>query len=68
MTVTFNEVEHARAHPEESVLIVVHGVKVVNDASGSLVGTGGTKVVVAPWQPSTKDLVPIAYRYKVPIP
>lgn len=67
VTVTYNEVEHARAHPEETVLIVVHGVKVVGDPSGELLGTGGTKVVVAPWRPATEDLTPIAYRYKVPI-
>lgn len=67
VTVTYNEVEHARAHPEESVLIVVHGVKVEGTPSGVLVGTGGTKVVVARWRPATEDLTPIAYRYKVPI-
>lgn len=67
VTVTYNEVQHARTHPEESVLIVVHGVKVENDAAGALIGTGGTKVVVAPWRPAPEDLTPIAYRYRLPV-
>lgn len=66
VTVTYDEVEHALTHPDESVLIIVYGVVVTNDESGAPVGTGGKKRVIDPWRPLDKDLKAIAYRYKVP--
>ena len=61
--VTRNEVDHARRHARDSVLFVVHGIKV--EGQGEEVQAHGGEVVVEfPWDPADHDLSPVQYEYR----
>jgi hypothetical protein len=62
---TYNEVEWARAHPEQSVLAVVHGIHLDREES-PVSAVGGALHLIHPWEIEDAALKPIAYRYSVP--
>jgi len=66
VTLTAGEVEHARSHPEESVLAVVADIELdARDASDPR-AIGGELRVHRPWHPADEDLRALAYSYLVP--
>ncbi len=64
---TKNEVAHAQAHPDECVLLVVHGIDVAGDPEHPVAG-GGTERVIWPWVPSDDDLLALSFQYTLPRP
>ena len=65
VNVTRGEVEHARAHRDQTVLFVLHGVE-VEDGEDGPVATGGTKKVLWPWDVDAGELVPISFTHRLP--
>lgn len=63
--VTEEEIDHARAHPDECVLGVLAGV-VLDEAGDAVPGTGHLRV--HPWDPDAGTLTPATYRYAPPSP
>jgi hypothetical protein len=64
---TKNEVDlHTDQHPA-TMLIVVTGIKLRRDTD-PVEATGGTPLVIHPWKVAAEDLMPIAFRYAVPLP
>lgn len=61
--VTRNEVDHANAHPDDSVLIVVTGIRITG-AGLDTKGSGGTPHVFDRWRPADGDLRPSRYRWR----
>jgi hypothetical protein len=62
---TKNEVRHARAHSEDMVLFVVHGISLVDSPDGPQ-AIGGTFRILENWLPTEVDLTPETYSYRVP--
>jgi hypothetical protein len=60
--VTEAEVQHARANPKATALIVVTDIKLKRGSS--LRATGGTTRVIEPWSPDDGKLTPTRYRWK----
>ena len=63
---TKNEVAHAKEHPGECVLFVVHDITVRGDTAEDLVASGGEMRVMWPWSPDDEDLVALVYQYTLP--
>lgn len=62
---THNEVVHAREHAGTVALVMVHGI-IVEESDAGAVASGGTKLVLDPWDISEGVLQPLAYRYLLP--
>jgi hypothetical protein len=62
---TKNEVAHAIANPESSVLFVLFGLEII-EREGKLEATGGEVSVIEPWVPDDSDLVPLSFQYFLP--
>lgn len=62
---TKNEVDHARAHPGEGMLFILHSI-VVTDGTSGPVAKGGVRKVIWPWVPQDEDLAALAFKYRVP--
>lgn len=62
---THNEVVHAREHAGAVALVVVHGI-IIGESDAGVVASGGTKLVLDPWDISEGVLQPLAYRYLLP--
>lgn len=62
---TAAEVENARAMNCQTDLFIVSGIA-VQRVEGIIKATGGSVRVVEGWQPATKDLMPIRFRYRIP--
>jgi Domain of unknown function (DUF3883) len=60
--VSKNQVTHARSHPREAVLAVVHGITLNHG-----IVSGGTERIIEPWFPLDADLTALTFRYSVPI-
>ncbi|QDF76228.1 MULTISPECIES: protein NO VEIN domain-containing protein [Shewanella] len=58
--VTRSEVEHARAHYDNSILYVLHSIQL-----DELTPSGGIAVIKSPWVVDDKDLKVITYHYTV---
>ena len=59
---TRNEVDHWKKHQNESIAVIVHGVK-LNHAGESLGASGGTARVCFPWK--LEQVEPIQYKWTV---
>jgi hypothetical protein len=63
ITLTANEVAHARRHQME--LFVLHSVRIRRTRAG-VHAFGGKKHVIAPWRPKDGQLTPLAYKCRLP--
>ncbi len=61
---TKNEVEHARAHKEQMVLFILHGIQ-VDDGDDGPMASGGTQRLIWKWSPSDQSLVPLSFQCTV---
>ena len=59
---TGNEVRHAFAHPQDTALFVVSGVRLEQTQDGP-VASGGKQLPVVPWTPDEKRLKALHYQY-----
>ena len=67
VTVTFNEVEHAKFSEYNVILAVVSSIVLQRDDTGNLFATEGELRILDPWNPSTQGaLKPVQYRYTLP--
>ncbi len=60
---THNEIEHCNAHPDDSIFVLVHSIRVTN--TGRLKLRNGTLLIREPWVLITQDLKPIQYWWAV---
>jgi hypothetical protein len=59
--ITHAEVEFAREHQQEMLLVVVSGIEVIQDESGRVSADGGTAITFREWAPQASQLRPISY-------
>lgn len=62
---TENEVRHAATHKAQTVLFLVHSIKLAGHGNERR-ARGGKVRLLQPWSPSMKSLTPIAYYYDLP--
>ncbi len=65
VTLTRNEVEHARRYPDQTTLFLLHDVHVEPGVDGKLRAIGGSARIFQPWSPEEENLIGIANRYTV---
>jgi 5-methylcytosine-specific restriction protein A len=67
VTVTYNEVEHAKFSEYNVILAVVSSIVLQRDDEGNLLATEGELRILDPWNPSTQGaLKPVQYRLTLP--
>jgi hypothetical protein len=59
--ITHAEVEFARAHQQDMLLVVVSGIEVTTDENGHASAHGGTPTIRRNWAPEMSQLRPISY-------
>lgn len=63
--ITDAELTHARAHPDDTALVVVTDIH-LDRRSVPPAATGGTVRSFHPWKPDPAELTPIRYRWTAP--
>jgi len=61
---TKNEVEHAQAHQDQTVLFILHDIKVLDGERGP-VASGGIELVMWEWSPSEAQLTALSFQCKI---
>jgi hypothetical protein len=62
---TNGEVVHAKANPQECALVVVSGIRLVNDANGLYASDGKVSTHLESWYPAEDRLEATQYRYRI---
>ena len=63
--ITKNEVAHARAHADQMVLFILHGIEVA-EGDGEPVAKGGFERILWPWDLDSGELTALQFMYEVP--
>jgi hypothetical protein len=68
VTLTANEVDHARTHPNTSALCVVRKIIIKRSSAGDWRASGGHLLKILPWRiDSHGHLKPTAYAYRLAV-
>jgi Domain of unknown function (DUF3883) len=62
---TRGEVEFARRHQGQMVLVILHSIEVSNLNKGIILG-GGKRTLIRPWSVDQGDLMAVSYKYRLP--